>query len=61
MDDILWLGQVFWLTFLACGVYLSLAYAHLADEERAKTVSPDNPLPPAAQTGPGNAGFIVSH
>jgi hypothetical protein len=60
MDDFFWLGQIFWLTFLVCGIYLSLAYAHLADEESAKSVSPDNALPPAAQIHTGSTGFDLS-
>ena len=59
MDQIFWLGQIFWLTFLVCGIYLSLAYAHLADEESARTVKPD--VPAAEQPHTGSAGLIVSH
>jgi len=60
MNDIFWFGQIFWLTFLVIGVCLSLAYAHLADEESAKSVSPDNARPSAARSQTGSTGFNVS-
>jgi len=59
MDDIFWIGQIFWLTFLACGIYLSLAYARLADEESARTVKPE--IPAAEQPHTASAGFNLSH
>ena len=41
MDALFWVGQVVWLCVLACGAYLSFVFADLADEERARTVTPD--------------------
>jgi predicted permease len=58
MDQIFWLGQIFWLAFLACGIYLWLVYARLADEESARTVKPD--VPAAKQPHTGSAGFDLS-
>jgi len=59
MDNIFWLGQIFWLTFLACGIYLSIVYARLANEESARTVKPEVPVAERPHTG--SAGLIVSH
>jgi len=63
MDALFGFGQIASLVALAYGVYLSLKNAYLADPESARTASrgPDQPTPPAMQTGPGSAGFIVSH
>jgi hypothetical protein len=61
MDAIFWFGQIFFLMFLVCGIYLSIAYAYLADEESARTVEPDNAEPPAAQSRPGSSELIASH
>ena len=41
MDALFWVGQVVWICVLACGAYLSYAFADLADAERARTVTPD--------------------
>jgi hypothetical protein len=61
MDAIFWFGQIFFLMFLVCGIYLSIAYAYLADEESARTVEPDSAPTPAAQPSAGDAGLIASH
>jgi hypothetical protein len=52
------MDQIFWLAFLACGIYLWLVYARLADEESARTVKPD--VPAAKQPHTGSAGFDLS-
>ncbi|HKA43150.1 MAG TPA: hypothetical protein VKF40_14270 [Burkholderiales bacterium] len=60
MDDIFWIGQFFWLMFLGCGGYLAFVYASLADEESARTVTPERPALPAAQADLGHTAFTVS-
>lgn len=62
MDQLFFLGQVVSIAVLAYGAYLSFSNAHLADPESARTASgtPDQAIPPAMQTGPGRARFIVS-
>jgi hypothetical protein len=63
MDALFEIGQIASLVALAYGAYLWLKNANLADPESARTASrgPDQPTPPTTQTGPGSAGFIVSH
>jgi hypothetical protein len=63
MDALFGFGQIASLVALAYGAYLSFKYAYLADPESARTASgrPDQPTPPAMQTGPESAGYIVSH
>ena len=55
MDEVFWLGQIFWLTFFACGAYLSFAFFRLADEGNARTATPA--VPPATHAGLGKASF----
>jgi hypothetical protein len=61
MDEIFWFGQIFFIMFIVCGIYLSLAYAGLADEESARTVEPDSAPVPVAHPCAGNTELIVSH
>jgi hypothetical protein len=63
MDALIEIGQIASLVALAYGAYLSLKNAYLADPERARTASsgPDQPTPPATQTGHESTGCIVSH
>jgi hypothetical protein len=63
MDALFGFGQIASLVALAYGAYLSFTNAYLADAESARTASrgPDQPTPPATQTGPGSGECIVSH
>ena len=54
IDALFWIGQVVWLAFLACGAYVSFSFADLADENAARTVTPEKLLRefnPAAREG----------
>ena len=53
IDALFWIGQVVWLAFLACGAYVSFSFADLADENAARTVTPENlrESTPAAREG----------
>jgi hypothetical protein len=59
MDAIFWFGQIFFIMFLVCGIYLSISYDHLADEESARTVKPDSVAPRAAPVSIEGAGLMV--
>jgi hypothetical protein len=59
MDEIFSIGQFFWLMFLGCGGYLAFVYAHLADVETAKTVSPDRAIAPAAPNNNASSGLAA--
>ena len=61
MDEIFWFGQIFFIMFLVCGIYLSISYARLADEESARTVEPDSVAPRAAPVPNEGVGLMVFH
>jgi hypothetical protein len=54
MDGSFCIGQIFWIAFLVCGVYLSFAFWRLADEETARTATPA--VPTATGAGAWQAG-----
>lgn len=63
MDELFWFGQMAWLAVLTYGAYFSLANAHRANSERARTIIrvPDKPNPPVMHPDRRNAGLEMSH